>query len=107
MVTDRQVKRLMKYLQTEETLSIAASKAGMDEQTARKYRRLCHLPSELKKAHTWRTREDPFSGVWEEVEEKLKLNPGLEAKVLFEDLQRRYPGRFMDGVNRRVFLRVG
>ena len=39
MVTDRQVKRLMTYLQTEETLSQAALKADMDEQTARKYRR--------------------------------------------------------------------
>ena len=106
MVTDRQVKRLMKYIQTEEALSIAASKAGMDEKTARKYRRLCRLPSELKKAHTWRTREDLFSGVWEEVEEKLKLNPGLEAKVLFEDLQRRYPGRFMDGQLRTLQRRV-
>ena len=29
--------------------------------------------------------------------EKLELNPGLEAKTLFVDLQRRYPGRFSDG----------
>jgi len=106
MVTDRQVKRLMKYLQTEETLSIAASKAGMDEKTARKYQRLSRLPSELQEDRTWRTREDPFSGVWEELEEKLDLNPGLEAKVLFEDLQRRYPGRFMDGQLRTLQRRV-
>ena len=38
MVTNAQVRRLMKLIQTEETLAIAASKAGMDEKTARKYR---------------------------------------------------------------------
>ena len=38
MITDAQVRRLMKLIQTEETLAIAASKAGMDEKTARKYR---------------------------------------------------------------------
>ncbi len=30
MVTDAQVKRLMRLMQTEETLAIAATKAGMD-----------------------------------------------------------------------------
>jgi hypothetical protein len=35
MVTDAQVKRLMRLMQTEETLAIAATKAGMDEKTAR------------------------------------------------------------------------
>ena len=38
MVTNAQVRRLMKLIQTEETLAIAASKAGMGEKTARKYR---------------------------------------------------------------------
>ena len=38
MVTDAQVRRLMKLFQTEETLAIAASKVGMDEKTVRKYR---------------------------------------------------------------------
>ena len=77
--------------------SASAACAGMDEKTARKYRRLRRLPSELKKPHIWRTREDVFKEVWEEVVEKLELNPGLEAKTLFVDLQRRYPGRFSDG----------
>jgi hypothetical protein len=25
------------------------------------------------------------------------MNPGLETKTLFEDLQRKYPGQFADG----------
>jgi len=106
MVTDQQVRRLMKLMQTEKTFAIAASKAGMDEKTARKYRDLEELPSQCRKAHTWRTRPDPFDSVWEEMKEKLEVNPGLEAKTLFEDLQRRNPGRFADGQLRTLQRRV-
>ena len=77
MVTDKQVRRLMMLMKTEKTLSSAAAKAGMDEKTARKYRDLGRLPSEIKVEHTWRTRPDPFAEVWEAVAEKLKLAPGL------------------------------
>lgn len=97
MVTDQQVRRLFKLVQTEKNFGIAAMKAGMDEKTARKYRKLGKLPGELKKHHTWRTRKDPFEDVWHEVKSMLEINPGLEAKTLFEDLQRRNPGQFADG----------
>jgi len=96
----------MELLGTGKSLSSAAAKADMDEKTARKYRHLRKLPSEINIEHTWRSREDPFSEVWEEVKEKLKINPGLEAKTLFEDLQRRYPGRFADGQLRTLQRRV-
>jgi hypothetical protein len=96
----------MKLLQSEKTLAAAAAKAGMDEKTARKYRRLGKLPGEVKVEHSWRTREDPFAEVWQEVKENLEINPGLEAKTLFEDLQRRYPGRFADGQLRTLQRRV-
>ena len=84
-------------LQTEKTLANAADKAGIDEKTARKYRDSDRLPSQTHIPHTWRTREDPFQDVWPELQELLRLNPGLEAKTLFVDLQRRFPGRFPDG----------
>jgi len=106
MVTDQQVRRLRKLIQTEKTLVAAAAKAGMDEKTARKYRDLDKLPSEVKVKQAWRTRADPFAEVWEEVKAKLGINPGLEAKTLFEDLQRRYPGRFADGQLRTLQRRV-
>jgi hypothetical protein len=106
MVTDRQVRMVMKLIETEKTLATAAAKAGMDEKTARKYRRLGKLPSEVKVEHIWRTRGDPFVEVWQEVKEKLEVNAGLEAKTLFEDLQRRYPGRFADGQLRTLQRRV-
>jgi hypothetical protein len=96
----------MELLGKGKNLAASAAKADMDEKTARKYRALGKLPSEIEVEHTWRTREDPFAGVWEEVKEKLEINPGLEAKTVFEDLQRRYRGRFGDGQLRTLQRRV-
>jgi transposase InsO family protein len=106
MVTDEQVRRLMKLVRAGKTLAVAAAKSGMCERTAGKWRRLEGLPSEAHVEHTWRTREDAFSEVWPEVREHLAANPGLQAKTLFADLQRRYPGRFADGQLRTLQRRV-
>jgi hypothetical protein len=96
----------MKLIQQEKTLATAAAKAGMDEKTARKYRNSGQLPTQMKPEHHWRTRKDPFEGVWEEVQAWLEVNAGLEAKTLFEDLQRRFPGRYPDGQLRTLQRRV-
>ena len=81
-------------------------KAGMDEKTARKYRRLGKLPSQIKQEHTWRTRKDPFEDAWDKIKSMLEVNPGLEAKTLFEDLQRKKPGEFADGQLRTLQRRI-
>lgn len=98
----------MKYLQQEETLDVAAARAGMDEKTARKYRNLDKLPSEIKaeRHRCWRTREDPFTAVWPDLKAFLDSNHGLEAKTLFEYLQRQYPGRFPDGQLRTLQRKI-
>jgi hypothetical protein len=75
-------------------LSTAAAKAGMSEPTARKYRKVGRMPRELKKTHDWRTRPDPFTEVWPEIEGFLERDAGLQAKTVFEELQRSYPDRF-------------
>ncbi len=108
MITDNQARKLMKHLQQEETLGIAAAKAGMDEKTARKYRDLDMLPSEIKaeRHRCWRTREDPFTEIWPEIKTFLESNPGLEAKTLFEYFQRQYPGRFPDGQLRTLQRKI-
>ena len=106
MVTDCQVRKLMKLLNQEQTLSLSAAKSGMDEKTARKYRRLGKLPSEVSKEREWRTREDSFAEMWDEVRSKLEVNPGLQAKTLFKDLQRRHPGKYQDGQLRTLQRRV-
>jgi hypothetical protein len=106
MVKDGQVCALRVWVQQREaSLSVAAMKTGMDRKTARKYRG-GKLPSERVQEHDWRTRPDVFAEVWGEVQVRLELAPGLEAKTLFEDLQRRFPGRFQDGQLRTLQRRV-
>src|SRR3954447_18307341 len=98
MITDPQVRKLRSLGRHGAAKELAALKAGMDPKTARKYRRLGKLPSEVKRMdRDWRTRTDPFAEVWEQIQQSLQLNPGLEAKTIFADLQRRFPGRFPNG----------
>ena len=91
---------------TEETQELAAVKAGMDPKTAREYLRDGRLPSERKADRTWRTREDPFAEVWETVRQQIETSPGLEARTIFEALQRENPGRFADGQLRTLQRRL-
>ena len=106
VVTDQQVRRLMKLNQKEKSLPVAAAKSGISENTARKYLRHRRLPSQIKQERIWRTREDPFDEDWREVQFKLEINPGLEAKTLFEWLQRTCPGRYSDGQLRTLQRRI-
>jgi hypothetical protein len=107
MVTDRQVRRLRMFLMAGKSLTAAALRSDMDEKTARKYRDLGKLPTELEVwPRTWRTRKDPFADVWEEVQEKLEISPGLQANTLFAWLQQRYPGRFPSGQLRTLQRRI-
>jgi hypothetical protein len=97
MVTDKQVRRLLLEINKQQTKSLAAAKAGMDEKTAGKYLKLCKLPSQLKKPRTYRTWPDAFEEIWSEVRSHLDLNPGLEATTLFSHFQKQYPGKYSDG----------
>lgn len=108
MVKDEQVKRMLRLMKEKPELSFSchAAQSGMSEPTARKYVRLGKLPSTTHKAHTWRTREDCFEQVWPELQSFLEANPGLEAKTLFDYLQRQYPGRFQDGQLRTLQRRL-
>ena len=67
MVTDRQVRTLMKLVTEGKSIVHAAAKSDMDPKTARKYIGLHMLPSEHKSDHTWRTCIDPFAAVWPDI----------------------------------------
>jgi hypothetical protein len=84
----------------------AAMKAGMDRKTARKYVAAGQLPSEMKEPRAWRTRQDPFTEHWPEMEAQLREAPGLEAKTLLEELIARYPGQYTEGQLRTLQRRV-
>ncbi len=105
MVTDRQVRQLRRLFQ-KHGVSVASAKAGMDEKTARKYLKHGKLPSECRPDRSWRTREDPFEEFWPSLAELLSVNPSLEAKTLFDHLQRQHRGRFQDGQLRTLQRRV-
>lgn len=106
MITNQQARLLMKELGRNKPLATAAAKAGMSERTARRWRQRGMLPSETVKPRSWRTREDPFADVWLEVEAMLELDAGLEAKLIFEQLQRQYPERFRAGQLRTLQRKV-
>ena len=78
------------------TQETAAAMAGMCVRSARKWQR-GPLPSETKQERWWRTRPDPFDGVWEEeIEPLLRDDPKgkLKATTIIEWLEEQHPGRF-------------
>ena len=97
MTTDEQVRILMKQLSKGGPLALAAAKAGMSQPTARKWRDGGKQPSESGPPRRHRTREDPFAALWSETEKLLAVDPGLQAKAVFEELQRRHPGQLQSG----------
>ena len=63
MVTDQQVVLLRKKLMEGKSQQGAAAASGMSVRTARTWQ-TGRLPSEKKGKRRWRTRPDPFAGVW-------------------------------------------
>ena len=72
MITDQQVRKLRRLDRQGLAKEVAAARIGMDAKTARKYRRLGKLPSEVMiMDRDWRTRPDAFAEFWPELEAKL------------------------------------
>jgi len=107
MVTDQQVRRLFTVQNKYEHQCQAADAAGISGKTAHKYLKNGKLPSQCKVEHTWPTRQDPFADDWVFVEQMLEdTQATLEAKTLFEYLQRAYPGRYHNGQLRTLQRRI-
>jgi hypothetical protein len=96
----------MEEMSKHSRIGMAAMKAGMNRKTARKYVKAGKLPSEMKTARTWRTREDPFEEHWPELEGRLVEAPELQAGTLLDDLMERNPGRYEEGQLRTLQRRV-
>jgi transposase len=88
-----------------ESLSSAALRSGMSDNTARRYR-AGGLPGQRKSPRQYRTRPDPFVMVWPEIEAMLEQAPGLEAVTIFEVLQSRAELSFSDGQLRTLQRRI-
>lgn len=106
MTTDHQIRRLIEAMNRGKSITKAALAGGMDVKTARKYQMSGILPSEMKQAHVWRTRKDPYEDTWKDLLPYLQENPRLEAKTLFEHLQEVYPNKYQNGQLRTLQRRI-
>jgi hypothetical protein len=107
MVTDQQVRRLFDVQNKYRYQYQAADAAGISSKTARKYRKTGKLPSQCKVEHTWLTREDPFADDWAFVVQLMEdTQATLEAKTIFQYLQRAYPGKYHNGQLRTLQRKI-
>jgi hypothetical protein len=72
------------------SIMTSAARAGMSRNTASKY--LKDPEPEPPAQRDWRTRPDPFVGIWPEAEKMLEGAAELDAKTLYEHLGRNHPG---------------
>ena len=79
--TTQQIIRL-KQMSHKYNKEVAAAKSGMSAKTARKYLLVQKLPSEMKKARTWKTRSNIFVDIWSEIEDMLNKSPKLHATTI-------------------------
>ena len=94
MKNDHEVKLYMSERRKGNSQRVAAARAGMSERTARKYEQAGKLPSELKRPHSWSTRDNPFEQDWPWVVEQLERDSALQASTLFALLCEKHPGRY-------------
>ncbi len=96
MVTDLQVRLMRRKLREGKSQEAAAAASGMSARSARQWQR-GKLPSQVDQPRHWRTRKDPFAGVWDqEVVPLLESDKDgeLQATTILEFLDERFPGRF-------------
>lgn len=60
----------------------------------------------VNKERDYRTRRDPFVAVWDQLQEMLSRDEGLEAKTLMQWLMENYPGQFRQTQLRTLQRRV-
>lgn len=104
-ISDLQVSKY-KELRGKHSQEAAAAKTGISVASARRLESATTLPSQRPPRH-WRTRADPLAEVWaSEVVPMLQGAPSLMAITVLEELQRRHPERFADGVLRTLQRRI-
>jgi transposase len=94
MKKDTEIRLYLQERKKGMTQKIAAARAGISERTARKYERAGALPSQIKRPHDWKTRQDPFAEDWPWIVSELERDPALQGSTLFALLCERHPGRY-------------
>ncbi len=95
-INSEQVKLYMKERKKGKTQERASAHCGFSERSGRRID-TGDLQPLGGKMRDWRTRQDPFAGVWEnEVVPLLRQESKLTPKTLFECLQSDHPGEYPD-----------
>lgn len=95
-INSEQVKLYMRERNKGKTQEKAAAQCGFSERSGRRIDK-GDLQSSGRKKRDWRTRPDPFAGVWEsEIIPLLCKESQLTPKTLFERLQNDHPGEYPD-----------
>ena len=94
MLSKKEIWRILEVSKKKKNIASIARKTGHTRATVKKY---LNNPTQEIVKHTWRTRSNPFEGVWEEVVDLLETSPGLEAKTIFDHFCEKYPDRFISG----------
>ena len=102
-ITRKQEEIYMRSRQTGQSQDVAAAKSGVSVRSGRRIERgeRNHVP------RTWRTREDPLSGVWEtHLAPLLAQAPDLTGLTLLEYLEDTFPGDYDGRILRTLQRRV-
>ena len=104
-ITNNQIRLFMQSKERRKSTKVAAAQAGFSERSA--YNIANRSFSTTNRARNWKTRSDPFDGVWQnELVPLLEASPKLEARTLLEELQKRYPDQYPEKQLRTLQRRV-
>ena len=112
MITDVRASKMFLLLQEAESVASIARRLKMSQKTVRKYRDADQLPSQLERAErSYRTREDPLTEFWDEIEALLQHDPRLKPYAILDWLKQKYnppegEPRVSDSIRRTLERRV-
>ena len=105
-INSEQVRVYMQTRKDRKKQVTASAKAGISERSGRRIENGDLQPGSKKKRY-WRTRVDPFTGVWDrEILPLLEKNHKLTPITLFEKLQKDHPEEYQDSKLRTFQRRV-
>ena len=105
-INDQQVRLYMKNRTTRSQESAAAI-AGFSVATGRRIERDPRPPSSRKAPRDYRTRPDPFDGLWDaEIVPMLNAAPDLRPITILREMNRRHPDRIDERMRRTLERRM-
>ena len=112
MVTDVRASKMFRFLREGDSVRSISRKLKMSEKTVRKYRDADLLPSQIERPErNYRTRPDPLTEFWPEIETLLQGDPKLKPYAILDWLKQKYnppasEPRVTDSIRRTLERRV-